>query len=287
MTDNIAAASAPVRTDEPSRLAARRREVLRPDPGDRRRRAADHPGEVVALVGPNGAGKSTTIDAMLGLTTPDTGSARLFGLTPTEAVRRGRVGAMLQTGELLPHVTVGELLGLVAALHDRPHGVAAALKSGGQVQRVRFALSLVADPDLLVLDEQTTGMDVESRAAFWDAMRAKAQAGGRWCSPRTTWRRPTHTPTGSCCSPPGASSPTAGHRDHFGRNAPHHPGHLARRRHRGVVNAARRARRRGARRVRRPRLQRLRWRYARCSPPNPTRATSRSPEPTSPTRSSR
>jgi ABC-2 type transport system ATP-binding protein len=150
------------------------------------------PGEVVALLGPNGAGKSTTLDMILGLTAPDAGTARLFGLTPTDAVRRGRVGAMLQTGELLPHVTVGELLELVAALHDRSPGVAQALEqagiaelrarrthklSGGQAQRVRYALALVTDPDLLVLDEPTAGMDVAARAAFWDTMRGHARTG--------------------------------------------------------------------------------------------------------------
>jgi ABC-2 type transport system ATP-binding protein len=149
-------------------------------------------GEVVALLGPNGAGKSTTIDLMLGLAVPDSGTAHLFGVAPSDAVRRGADGAMLQSGELLPHVTVREIVGLVAALHERPLEVAAALDragiaelggrrtnklSGGQAQRVRFAMALVADPDLLVLDEPTAGMDVESRAAFWAAMRSQTRAG--------------------------------------------------------------------------------------------------------------
>jgi ABC-2 type transport system ATP-binding protein len=150
------------------------------------------PGEVLALLGPNGAGKSTLIDLMLGLATPDSGTARLFGAEPADAVRRGAVGTMLQSGELLPHVTVREILQLVAALHDRPLDVREALDragiadlggrrtnklSGGQAQRVRFAMALVADPDLLVLDEPTAGLDVESRAAFWDAMRGQTRAG--------------------------------------------------------------------------------------------------------------
>lgn len=149
-------------------------------------------GEVVALLGPNGAGKSTTLDMVLGLTEPDSGRARVLGTTPADAVRHGRVGAVLQTGELLPHVTVGELVELVAALHEHPLGVDDALRtagvgdlrsrrttalSGGQVQRVRFALALVADPALLVLDEPTASLDVASRAALWETIRGQAQAG--------------------------------------------------------------------------------------------------------------
>ncbi|MGH3094782.1 MAG: ABC transporter ATP-binding protein [Streptosporangiales bacterium] len=150
------------------------------------------PGEVVALLGPNGAGKSTTIDMLLGLAVPAAGSARLFGLPPTEAIARGHVGAMLQLGDLLPEVTVKELVSLVASLHRHPLPVGEALEragilelakrkaeklSGGQMQRVRFAMAVVADPDLLVLDEPTAGMDVSSRVAFWNAMRAQAGAG--------------------------------------------------------------------------------------------------------------
>lgn len=150
------------------------------------------PGEVVALLGPNGAGKSTTIDMMLGLAVPASGSARLFGLEPGEAIARGHVGAMLQLGDLLPDATVRELVSLVASLHRHPLPVQEALEragipelakrkaeklSGGQMQRVRFAMAVVADPDLLVLDEPTAGMDVSSRVAFWKAMRAQADTG--------------------------------------------------------------------------------------------------------------
>jgi ABC-2 type transport system ATP-binding protein len=99
---------------------------------------------------------------------------------------------MLQTGELLPHVTVGEILELIASLHAQPLDVGRVMEqagvadlrrrrtnklSGGQVQRVRFAMALVCDPDLLVLDEPTAGMDVQTRAAFWDTMRSQARAG--------------------------------------------------------------------------------------------------------------
>ncbi|MGH3096706.1 MAG: ABC transporter ATP-binding protein, partial [Streptosporangiales bacterium] len=150
------------------------------------------PGEVVALLGPNGAGKSTTIDMMLGLTRPDTGTSALFGLDPRQAIQAGHVGAMLQIGQLLPDVTVKEVVSLVASLHTHPLLVTEALEragipdlakrkavklSGGQMQRVRFAMAIVADPDLLVLDEPTAGMDVSSRVAFWKAMRAQAESG--------------------------------------------------------------------------------------------------------------
>src|ERR1700677_2753906 len=70
-------------------------------------------GETVALLGPNGAGKSTTIDMMLGLTRPDSGSVTLFGRTPREAIAEGRVGAMLQTGALIRDLSVRELIAMV------------------------------------------------------------------------------------------------------------------------------------------------------------------------------
>lgn len=150
------------------------------------------PGEVVAFLGPNGAGKSTTIDMMLGLTAPDSGAARLFGGDPAEVVRSGSVGAMLQGGSLLPDLTVRQLVAMFAVLHRHPLPVDEALEragvtaiagqqttklSGGQAQRVRFALALVPDPDLLLLDEPTVAMDVELRRSFWTSMRQFAGAG--------------------------------------------------------------------------------------------------------------
>ena len=150
-------------------------------------------GETVALLGPNGAGKSTTIDMLLGLLAPDEGRVSVFGRTPSEAVDAGAVGAMLQTGELIRDLTVRELITMMASLYERPMAVeevlgltgAAAFAdqrtqklSGGQAQRVRFAVALVSDPELLVLDEPTAAMDVEGRHAFWTTMREFA-AGGR------------------------------------------------------------------------------------------------------------
>ncbi|WP_328750303.1 ABC transporter ATP-binding protein [Streptomyces sp. NBC_00285] len=150
------------------------------------------PGETVALLGPNGAGKSTTLDLLLGLKQPDSGTVRLFGTTPREAIVAGRVGAMLQSGGLMDEVTVTELVKLACALHPKPYPVSEVLAragvgqiadrkvnklSGGQAQRVRFALATAGDSDLIVLDEPTTGMDVTTRQAFWATMREQADQG--------------------------------------------------------------------------------------------------------------
>ncbi len=150
------------------------------------------PGETVALLGPNGAGKSTTIDMLLGLLPPDAGTVVLFGRRPREAVQAGSVGAMLQVGSLIRDLSVRELVTMIASLYPNPLPVDEVLEltgtagfarqrtqklSGGQSQRVRFALALVSNPDLLVLDEPTVGMDVEGRHAFWTAMRGFAAGG--------------------------------------------------------------------------------------------------------------
>ncbi len=150
------------------------------------------PGETVALLGPNGAGKSTTIDMLLGLQRPDAGEVSVFGTTPERAVGAGRVGAMLQTGGLLRDLTVRELVTMMGSLYPNQLGVDEALEharvteladrrterlSGGETQRVRFAIGLVSNPDLLVLDEPTVGMDVEARHSFWTTVRAFASRG--------------------------------------------------------------------------------------------------------------
>ncbi|MFF7866860.1 ABC transporter ATP-binding protein [Streptomyces qaidamensis] len=150
------------------------------------------PGQTVALLGPNGAGKSTTLDLLLGLKRPDSGTVRLFGTSPRDAIVAGRVGAMLQSGGLMDEVTVAELVRLACDLHPKPYrpsevlaraGVAQIADrkvdklSGGQAQRVRFALATAGDSDLIVLDEPTTGMDVTTRQAFWATMREQADQG--------------------------------------------------------------------------------------------------------------
>lgn len=146
-------------------------------------------GEVLALLGPNGAGKSTTISALLGLIRPQEGRVEVLGRDPRRSVREGRVGAMLQSGSgigLPPGVRVDQALQLVRRLHPRPASfdqivaradIETLLRrrtdrlSGGQAQRVRFALAIAGDPEVVFLDEPTSAMDVESRQGFWRMMR--------------------------------------------------------------------------------------------------------------------
>ncbi|MFB7667199.1 ABC transporter ATP-binding protein [Kitasatospora sp. NPDC056138] len=150
------------------------------------------PGETVALLGPNGAGKSSSLDLLLGLRDPDQGSVSLFGGTPRAAIESGRVGAMLQSGGLMGDVKVRELVKFACDVHPRGHRPAQVMAdagitefadrrvdklSGGQEQRVRFALAVAGANDLIVLDEPTTGMDVSVRRQFWATMRAQADAG--------------------------------------------------------------------------------------------------------------
>ncbi|GAA4863173.1 ABC transporter ATP-binding protein [Kitasatospora terrestris] len=150
------------------------------------------PGETVALLGPNGAGKSSSLDLLLGLREPDDGTVELFGGAPRAAIEAGRVGAMLQSGGLMSDVKVRELVAFACAVHPRGHRPEEVLEtagiteladrkvdklSGGQEQRVRFALAVAGANDLIVLDEPTTGMDVSVRQRFWAAMRAQADAG--------------------------------------------------------------------------------------------------------------
>ena len=149
-------------------------------------------GEVVAFLGPNGAGKTTTIDMVLGLSTPTTGEVEVLGLRPRDAVARGLVSAVLQTGGLLKDLTVRETLDYTASLFSDTRSVDEVLEqagiadradrrvgkcSGGEQQRLRFAMALLPDPALLLLDEPTTGMDVEGRRRFWSAIRADAGSG--------------------------------------------------------------------------------------------------------------
>lgn len=150
------------------------------------------PGEVVAFLGPNGAGKTTTVDMLLGLSLPDEGSVEVFGMSPRQAVSRGLVSSVMQTGGLLDDLTVRETVEYTSAIFASSLDVDVVLEragiaeiakstvkkcSGGQKQRLRFAMALLPDPALIVLDEPTTGMDVTGRRDFWHEMRADALQG--------------------------------------------------------------------------------------------------------------
>jgi ABC-2 type transport system ATP-binding protein len=168
--------------------------------GDRRVQAVDgvdltiRRGEVVALLGPNGAGKTTTLDMLLGLIEPSEGTVRVLGGRADRASANGALAAVLQTGGLLSDMTVGETVRVIASLYGRDAlsrvpevlervdlariaGRRVSKCSGGEQQRVKFALATVPDPDILVLDEPTAGMDVTARRNFWQVMRADADAG--------------------------------------------------------------------------------------------------------------
>jgi ABC-2 type transport system ATP-binding protein len=149
-------------------------------------------GEIVAILGPNGAGKTSTIDLILGLSRPTSGQVSVFGLRPRQAIARGLVSAVMQTGGLLKDLTVRETVQYTASLFAQREPVAGVLDragiaqiadrrvgkcSGGEQQRLRFAMALVSDPELLVLDEPTTGMDVEGRRSFWASIRKDAEQG--------------------------------------------------------------------------------------------------------------
>jgi ABC-2 type transport system ATP-binding protein len=149
-------------------------------------------GEIVAFLGPNGAGKTTSIDMMLGLSQPTHGTVEVLGFQPRNAIARGLVSAVMQTGGLLKDLTVRDTVAYMASLFADTQPIDEVLQhagiagladrkvgkcSGGEQQRLRFAMALLSDPALLLLDEPTTGMDVEGRRAFWSAIRQDAERG--------------------------------------------------------------------------------------------------------------
>ncbi|WP_067140760.1 ABC transporter ATP-binding protein [Microtetraspora malaysiensis] len=161
-------------------------------------RALDHTsftvgrGETVALLGHNGAGKSTAVDLMLGLRRPDEGDITILGTSPSRAVASGRVGALLQTGGLPDGATIRDIVRLACGLYGGKRHVGEVLElagltelagrqatelSGGQAQRVRFAIAVSGRPDLLFLDEPTVALDVEARREFWAVVRGAAEGG--------------------------------------------------------------------------------------------------------------
>ncbi len=149
-------------------------------------------GELLALLGPNGAGKSTAIGMLTGLTAPTSGTARLFGRDPRNVRARRHLGAMLQASGVPDTLRVRELLTGFRGYYPTPLPMAQVIAaagldglqdrmfgelSGGQQRRVLFGIALVGDPDLLMFDEPTTGLDVDARRALWATLRELARSG--------------------------------------------------------------------------------------------------------------
>ena len=146
------------------------------------------PGEIFGLIGPNGAGKTTTMECVEGLRQPDRGLIEVFGLDPTRRARalQNRIGVQLQEAQLQKRIKVWEAIDLWASLYpttvdgdrlldqlgltDKRNAWFMTL-SGGQKQRLFIALALINDPELVFLDELTTGLDPQARLAIWDLIR--------------------------------------------------------------------------------------------------------------------
>lgn len=151
-------------------------------------------GQVLALLGPNGAGKTTAISLLLGLQRPQAGQVELFGLPPQDLAARRRIGVMLQAGAVPDTLKVRELIDLTRSYYPRPRSVADCMAlagldglmdrrygrlSGGQQRRVQFALAICGRPQLLFLDEPTTGLDLDARQTLWEAVR---ELGAQGCA---------------------------------------------------------------------------------------------------------
>jgi ABC-2 type transport system ATP-binding protein len=149
-------------------------------------------GEVLAMLGANGAGKTTAIALLLGLLAPDAGSAELFGQSPSLVGVRRRIGVMLQSAGIPDNAKVSELLDLTRSYYPTPRSVADCVAlagldglldrrygrlSGGQQRRVQFALAICGNPEVLFLDEPTTGLDIDARQRMWATIR-ELVAGG-------------------------------------------------------------------------------------------------------------
>ena len=147
-------------------------------------------GEIVALLGPNGAGKTTALEIATGLRHADSGVARLFGGSPNDAAIRRRLGVTPQESGFPDNLRVEEIVAFAAAHYECVRDVTEVLRefglvelrrrrvatlSGGESRRLAVALAFCGDPELAVLDEPTTGLDVESRRGLWEAVRASAQ----------------------------------------------------------------------------------------------------------------
>ena len=151
-----------------------------------------HRGEIVALLGPNGAGKSTAVKLLMGLSSPTSGTVRIFDADPRHAATRLRTGVMLQVGKAPEMLRVREHINIFRGYYPNPMPYADLVRaaglegiesrmfgqlSGGQKQRILFALALAGDPDLVFLDEPTVGLDIEARRGMWAEIRALAARG--------------------------------------------------------------------------------------------------------------
>jgi ABC-2 type transport system ATP-binding protein len=151
-------------------------------------------GEVFGLLGPNGAGKTTTLEILVGHRTRDAGEVRVLGTDPQRADSswRGRIGVVPQSGELFPNLTVREHLDLFAGYYEKPRSPADVLRlvgleqkadaktrtlSGGQKRRLDLGVALIGDPELIFLDEPTTGFDPGARRAAWETIRSLRSLG--------------------------------------------------------------------------------------------------------------
>jgi ABC-2 type transport system ATP-binding protein len=151
-------------------------------------------GEVFGLLGPNGAGKTTTVEILEGYRTRDGGRVEVLGFDPQRSERsfRERIGVVLQQSEMFPNLTVGETHALFAGYYERPRDVDEVIRlvgldakrdtrvrrlSGGQQRRLDLGIALVGDPELLFLDEPTTGFDPAARRAAWEMIRSLRSLG--------------------------------------------------------------------------------------------------------------
>jgi ABC-2 type transport system ATP-binding protein len=153
-------------------------------------------GECFGLLGPNGAGKTTTVEILEGLTASDEGTVELLGQhwnAGDDRALRQRIGVQLQETQLAEKVTVAETLRLFRSFYSRGHDVDEVIRtvaleekrnarvgklSGGQKQRLAVACALVSDPELLFLDEPTTGLDPQARLSLWDVVDKFREGGG-------------------------------------------------------------------------------------------------------------
>ncbi|WP_237687402.1 ABC transporter ATP-binding protein [Arthrobacter jiangjiafuii] len=150
-------------------------------------------GEALGLLGPNGAGKSTLLNLLCGLRTPDSGTVELFGRSPRDPLARRQLGTTPQATSLPPTLRVRETVDFVAAHYAEPVPTPELLAdfglsdiaakqcgglSGGQQRRLMVALALVGNPRLVILDEPTTGLDVQARENLWERLGEYRRAGG-------------------------------------------------------------------------------------------------------------